>query len=72
MVPAADPIPETPNGAKSRRWFASNAVKATITKTTSTPSLIITMMALTLADSLAPRMSNNAHITINRTAGTFT
>lgn len=72
MVPAADPMPATPNGAKSRRWCASKAVKATIANMTSTPSLIITMMALTFADSLAPRTSNSAHIPISAIAGTFT
>ena len=70
-MPAAEPMPATPKGAKSRRWSASNAVKAMTTNTTSTPSLIITMTALTLADSLAPRISSNAHITISTTAGRF-
>ena len=32
MVPAAEPIPETPKGAKSRRWLESNAVNATTAK----------------------------------------
>ena len=35
----------------------------------STPILIITMTALTFADSLAPRISSSAHSTIRTTAG---
>ena len=72
MVPAADPMPATPNGAKSLRWSASKAVNAMTANMTSTPSLISTMIALTLADSLAPRISSSAHIAISTTAGRFT
>ena len=36
---------------------------------TSTPSLISTMTALTFADSLAPRISSSVHSTIRITAG---
>ena len=43
-----------------------------MTNMTSTPSLIITMIALTVADSLAPRISSSAHIAIRMIAGTFT
>ena len=72
MVPAAEPMPATPNGAKSLRWLASKAVNAMITNIASTPSLITTMIALTVADSLAPRISSSAHIAIRTIAGRFT
>ena len=42
------------------------------TNIASTPSLISTMIVLTFADSLAPRISSSAHITIRRTAGRLT
>ncbi len=71
-MPAAEPMPDTPRGAKSLRWPASKAVNATTTNISRTPSLITTMMALTLADSLAPRMSSSAHIPIRTIAGRFT
>ena len=71
-MPAAEPIPATPNGAKSFNWFASYAVNEMTTNMASTPSLISTMIALTFADSLAPRISSSAHNQIRKTAGKFT
>ncbi len=72
MVPAAEPMPATPNGAKSRSWLESNAVNATITNIASTPSSISTMIAFTRADSIAPRISSSAHSPIRTIAGRFT
>ncbi len=60
-MPAAAPMPATPNGANSANRSVSKAVKAMTANITSTPSLMITMTALTFADSLAPRMSSRAH-----------
>ena len=39
------------------------------TNSASTPSLMITMMVLTVADSLAPRISNSVHMTIKIDGG---
>jgi hypothetical protein len=50
----------------------SNAVNAITANMVSTPSLISTMMALTLADSLAPRISSSAHNATRMTAGRLT
>ena len=69
MMPAAEVIPSTPNGAKSDRLSESQPVTPTTMNSTSTPSLISTMTALTFADSLAPRISSSAHSTIRTTAG---
>lgn len=71
IVPAAAPIPATPNGAKSRRFPELNAVNPMMTNISRTDSLMITMTALTAADSLAPRMSRKAHMVISTTAGRF-
>lgn len=72
IVPAAEPMPATPNGTKSLRWSALYALNAMIMNMPSTPSLISTMIALTLADSLAPRINSSAHSPIRMTAGRFT
>ena len=69
IVPAAAPIPETPNGAKSLRLPESNAVKPMTMNMPSTDSLMMTMTVLTAADSLAPRISNSAQSAIRMTAG---
>ena len=69
MVPAAEPIPATPRGAKSAKRSVSNAVNAITANITSTPSLISTITVLTLADSLAPRISSIAHMLTRNTAG---
>ena len=61
IVPAAAAMPAKPNGAKSAKWSPSNAVNAMTMNIASTVSLITTMIALTLADSLAPRISSSAH-----------
>ena len=69
MMPAAEVIPLRPAGAKSERLSESQPVTAITTKKASTPSLIITMIALTRADSLAPRSRSDAHSAIRITAG---
>ncbi len=69
MVPAAVATPAAPSGAKSAKWLDWNAVKAMIENITSTVSLMTTMIALTLADSLAPRISRNMQSTVKITAG---
>ena len=69
MIPAAAAIPSTPNGVKSDRLSESQPVAPTTMNSTSTPILISTMIALTFADSLAPRISSDAHSRIRITAG---
>jgi hypothetical protein len=69
MMPAAEVIPLRPNGAKSDRLSEFQPDTPTATNSTSTASLIITIAALTFADSLAPRMSNDAHSTTRTMAG---
>ena len=69
MMPAAEVIPVTPNGAKSEKLSEFQPWSPSTTNSSSTPSLMITIAALTFADSLAPRISSNAHITIRITAG---
>ena len=69
IVPAAAPTPAAPKGAKSAKWLASKAVKAMIENITNTDSLITTMTAFTLADSLAPRISSSMHRPTRITAG---
>ena len=61
--------PAKPNGAKSAKWLLSNAVNAITMNIARTVSLITTMIALTRADSLAPRMSSSAHSATSTTAG---
>src|SRR5690349_4677499 len=69
MMPAATLMPSKPEGAKFDRWFESQPWRPTTTNSASTPSLIITMIALILADSLAPRRSSSVQSQINTTAG---
>jgi len=69
MIPAAEVTPLRPAGAKSDRLSAFQPVIPRTTNRASTPILIITMIALTFADSLAPRRSSAAHSTIRITAG---
>ena len=71
MMPAADVMPSVPNGVKSERLSESQPVTPTAMNRISTPILISTMIALTFADSLAPRISSDAQSTIRITAGTF-
>src|ERR1700733_12723280 len=60
-------MPDTPKGARSLKLPALNAVNAIAENNTSTLSLISTITAFALADSLAPRINSSAHI-----AGRFT
>src|SRR3954452_21380645 len=69
MIPAADVIPDTPNGAKSERLSEFQPLTPTTTNSASTPSLIRTITALTFADSLAPRISSSVHRTTRTMAG---
>src|SRR5215212_8571814 len=69
MIPAAEVMPSTPNGVKSDRLSEFQPVTPTTTNRTSTPTLISTMIALTFADSLAPRSSSTTHSQIRITAG---
>ena len=71
-MPAAALTPAAPNGAKSANRSVWNAVNAITANITSTPSLMTTMMLLTLADSLAPRISSSAHSMTRTRAGRFT
>ena len=56
-------------GAKSDRLSEFQPWIPSTMNSSSTPILIITMTALTLADSLAPRISSSVHSTIRTTAG---
>ena len=58
-----------PLGTMFFRLSLSKPCNASTMNMTSTPILIITMMALTLADSLAPRIRSSEHSTIRMTAG---
>ena len=59
-----------PNGGEVRvRLSEFQPCTPSTMNSTSTPILIITMTALTFADSLAPRISSSAHSTIRMTAG---
>src|SRR3954464_3840335 len=69
MIPAAALMPWKPSGAKCDRWSESQPWSPTTTNSASTPSLISTMIALTFADSLAPRSSSDAQSQISTTAG---
>ena len=61
MVPAAALTPEKPDAKKLSKWSAWNAVRPMTTNSTSTPSLISTMIALTRADSRgAPEQQERA------------
>ncbi len=71
-MPEAKLTPEIPNGARSVKWSALNAVNAMAENITSTPILITTITALALADSLAPRINRIAHITTKTVAGRLT
>ena len=72
MVPAARPTAAVPSGAKLANRSVWKAVNAITMKPASTPSLMITMMVLALADSEAPRMSSSMHITTRMMAGRLT
>jgi hypothetical protein len=69
MMPAAPVMPVTPNGAKSAKLSVFQPVMPMTTNITSTAILMTTMIALTVADSLAPRMSSSAHSVTSTTAG---
>jgi hypothetical protein len=71
MMPAAELIPSKPKGAKSERLSESQPVTPTATNSSSTPSLIATITVLTVADSLAPRISSSMQRKIRTTAGTL-
>src|SRR5680860_1386720 len=69
MIPAAAVTPLKPNGAKSARLSESQPWIPSRMNITRTPILISTMIALVLADSLAPRISSSVHRKIRMTAG---
>ena len=69
IVAAAALMPDAPESQKFEKWSALKAVSPMITNIISTPSLMITMTVLTIADSLAPRISRIVHIRISTTAG---
>ena len=69
MIPAAVVIASVPNGVKSDRLSDVQPWRPSTMNSSSTPSLIITMIALIRADSLAPRSSSDAQSTIRITAG---
>ena len=72
MVAAPAVIPAKPAFQNPAKWSVVNAVKAIATNNASTPNLMITMTVLTVADSLAPRISSSAHMTIKSMAGRLT
>ena len=69
IAPAAALMPAAPYWKKLAKWSASQAVIAMIENRIRTPTLISTMIVLTLADSDAPRSSRNMHISTSTTAG---
>ena len=69
MMPAAALMPWKPSGAKFDRLSDSQPVTPTAMNKISTATLIITMIALIFADSLAPRSSRSAQSQISSTAG---
>src|SRR5215208_5540532 len=69
MIPAAPVIPANPNGAKLAKLSLVQPNRPTTMNRTNTPSLISTITALTVADSLAPRISSSAHNPTSTTAG---
>ena len=69
MIPAADVMPPSPNGVKSDRLSELQPCTPSTTNSTSTPILIITITALTFADSLAPRISSSVQSPTRTTAG---
>ena len=71
MIPAAALMPLKPSGAKFDRWSESQPWSPMTTNSASTPSLIITMIALIFADSDAPRRSSSVHSQISTMAGMF-
>ena len=69
MMPAAALTPLKPSGKKFDRLSDSQPDTPTTMNKISTAILIITMIALILADSLAPLSSSSAHSQISTTAG---
>src|SRR3984885_10217709 len=72
IVPEARLMPDTPKGARSLKLPALNSVNAIAENNTSTLSLITTITAFALADSLAPRINSSAHIATSAIASRFT
>lgn len=72
IVPAAAVMPATPLGAKSAKLSEWNPVNAITTNISRTATLMTTMVALTFADSDAPRIRRIAHIATRISAGRFT
>jgi len=69
MPPVAARMPVAPMGAKSARLLVFQPVMPTATNMTSTAILMITITALTVADSLAPRISSIMHSPTSTMAG---
>ena len=69
MMPAAVVMPDNPNGAKSARLLEFQPVMPMTMNISRTPILISTITVLTVADSLAPRISSRAASRIRMTAG---
>ena len=69
MIPAAEVMPASPKGAKSARLSEFQPCSPSTMNSTSTAILIITITALTFADSLEPRISSSVHRAIRITAG---
>ena len=72
IVPAAALMPADPDAKKLSKRSASNAVSPMTMNSTRTLSLMSTMIVLTLADSLAPRISSSVHRTTRTMAGRLT
>ena len=72
IVPAAALMPADPDAKKLSKRSASNAVSPIKMNITRTVSLMSTMIVLTLADSLAPRISSSVHKATSTIAGRLT
>ena len=72
MVPAAAVMPADPDAQKLSNRSAWNAESPMTMNRPRTLSLMSTMTVLTLADSLAPRISRSVHRKTRTMAGRFT
>src|ERR1700712_3892447 len=72
MTPAAVITPLKPNGANGAKLSEFQPLIPMTMNRISTVILITTIVALTFADSLVPRMSSRAHSTTRTTAGRLT
>src|SRR3954452_4897718 len=69
MMPAAEVIPLSPNGAKFDRLSVFQPLSPRTTNSSRTPILMHTITAFVFADSLAPRISSSVQSITRITAG---